>query len=63
MPIPQPHDYKIAEADQLAQSVQALLQGLAWGHAHDIRLLRERLQQYVDVVMETAHAIIDANVE
>jgi hypothetical protein len=63
MPLPQPHDYKIAEADQLAQSVIALLRGVSWGHTRDLKPLRERLQEFARLVMETAHDIVDADVE
>jgi hypothetical protein len=63
MPIPQPHDYKIAEAEMLGQSVIALLRGVSWGHARDLKSLRERLQDFASLVMETAHEIVDADVK
>jgi hypothetical protein len=63
MPIPMAHDHRIAEAEMLGQSVIALLRGVSWGHARDLKPLRERLQEFADLVMETAHEIADADVE
>jgi hypothetical protein len=60
MPLPQPHDFKIAEADQLAQSVMALLRGLSWGHRGNIKPLRERLEEFSAIVTEVADDLADA---
>ena len=60
MPIPQPHDCKIAEAELLGQAVISLLRGVSWGHTRDLKALRERLQEFANLVMETAHDLVDA---
>jgi hypothetical protein len=63
MPAPTQADFKIAEAQQLADGVIVSLRAVGWGHTRDLAPLRERLQQFANLVMETAHGLVDDAVE
>jgi hypothetical protein len=64
MAIPQPIDFRLAEVENAAASVMATLRILRFsGGSRDIRPLRERLQAFVNLTMEVAHEIVDADVE
>jgi hypothetical protein len=59
--IPQPVDYKIAAIEDAAAGVATTLRILRHsGGSGDLRPLRERLQAYVNLVMETAHDLVDS---
>jgi hypothetical protein len=58
MPIPSPLDRKLAEIDDAAAGITISLRSLRHTPGYDPRLLRERLQLFVDIVTETANEII-----
>ena len=61
MPIPQPIDYKLAEIESFAANVSTALRILrGGGPERDVSNVREWTQRYANLVMETAHEIVNS---
>ena len=61
MAIPTALDHKLGEIESLASGVAVALRTLRYSRQRDVRQVRERLQAYVDLVMETANEIVHGN--